>query len=222
MDAECCAQSFAWTSSTSRGRRSRVVLAPDAGAKLAKTLTRLAGDGGKRARSPGRARSKPLKPSRRECRTIAVCPWLLTPVLSCCTGGLGCNARPAFPAPSAFGGMFFAQLGRSAPREADSCLAPLSCPASCGASSTPRPFDSSTCRSGILDRPVEPGDDVGENGNLAIESRNMREPPPIPAARPAPRPAKTRSVHPVPRAAPPASPPTSARRWRSPDAPARA
>jgi hypothetical protein len=75
---------------------------PDAGAKLAKTLTRLAGDGGKRARSPGRARSKPLKPSRRECRTIAVCPWLLTPVLSCCTGGQGCNARPAFPAPSAF------------------------------------------------------------------------------------------------------------------------
>jgi hypothetical protein len=30
----------------------------------------------------------------------AVYPWLLTPVLSCCTGGLGCNAHPAFPAPS--------------------------------------------------------------------------------------------------------------------------
>ena len=31
---------------------------------------------------------------------VAVYPWLLTPVLSCCTGGLGCNAHPAFPAPS--------------------------------------------------------------------------------------------------------------------------
>jgi hypothetical protein len=45
---------------------------PDAGAKLAKTLMRLAGDGGKRARSPGRVRSTPLKPSRRECRMM----WL--------------------------------------------------------------------------------------------------------------------------------------------------
>jgi hypothetical protein len=30
----------------------------------------------------------------------AVYPWLLTPVLFCCTGGHGCNAHPAFPAPS--------------------------------------------------------------------------------------------------------------------------
>jgi hypothetical protein len=37
-------------------------------------------DGGKRARSPRRARRKPLKPSRRECRLIAVYLWLLTPV----------------------------------------------------------------------------------------------------------------------------------------------
>jgi hypothetical protein len=39
---------------------------------------------------------------------VAVYPWLLTPVLSCCTGGLGCNAHPAFPAPSCFfeGGSF--------------------------------------------------------------------------------------------------------------------
>jgi hypothetical protein len=96
---------------------------PDAGAKLAKTLARLAGDGGKRARSPGRARSKPLKPSRRECRTIAVCPWLLTPVLSCCTGGHGCNAHPAFPAPSAFRWAFVLH-NSGAPRHGtiESCL----------------------------------------------------------------------------------------------------
>src|SRR6266852_5343110 len=30
----------------------------------------------------------------------AVYLWLLTPVLFYCTGGYGCNAHPAFPAPS--------------------------------------------------------------------------------------------------------------------------
>jgi len=40
---------------------------PDAGAKLAE---RSADDGGKQARSPGRARRKPLKPLRRECRLM--------------------------------------------------------------------------------------------------------------------------------------------------------
>ena len=38
---------------------------PDAGVKFA---LRSAGDGGKKARSPGRARRKPLKPLRGECR----------------------------------------------------------------------------------------------------------------------------------------------------------
>jgi hypothetical protein len=42
---------------------------PDAGVKLAGFS---ADDGGNKARSPGRARRKPLKPSRRECRLIAV------------------------------------------------------------------------------------------------------------------------------------------------------
>src|SRR5947208_8749482 len=51
---------------------------PDAGAK---SVVRPTDDGGKRARSPGRARRKPLKPLRRECRLIAVYLWLLTPVL---------------------------------------------------------------------------------------------------------------------------------------------
>ncbi len=37
---------------------------------------------------------------------------------------------------------------------------PLSCPGLTGASSTPRPLGSSTTVSGILDRPVEPGDDT--------------------------------------------------------------
>jgi hypothetical protein len=42
---------------------------PDAGVKLRGKCPR--DDGGKRARSPGRARNKPLKPLRRECRLAA-------------------------------------------------------------------------------------------------------------------------------------------------------
>ena len=51
---------------------------PDAGVKL---VVRPIDDGGKRARSPGRARRTPLKPLRRECRMFPVNLWLLTPVL---------------------------------------------------------------------------------------------------------------------------------------------
>ncbi len=45
---------------------------PDAGVKLAGVS---ANDGGKKARSPGRARSKPLKPLRREGRVTPVDLW---------------------------------------------------------------------------------------------------------------------------------------------------
>src|ERR1700733_12136018 len=41
---------------------------PDPGGKPAELS---AGDGGKQARSPGRARRKPLKPLRRECRVFS-------------------------------------------------------------------------------------------------------------------------------------------------------
>src|SRR5437868_12311867 len=46
---------------------------PDAGVKFAEVIS--ADDGGKRARSPGRARRKPLTPSRREGRTVSVNLW---------------------------------------------------------------------------------------------------------------------------------------------------
>jgi len=66
-----------------------------------------ADDGGKRARSPGRARRKPLKPLR------AGMPGdsgvlVVTRVRSTntkCTRGCGCNGHPAFPTPS-LGGRF--------------------------------------------------------------------------------------------------------------------
>jgi len=47
---------------------------PDAEAKLA-SFDRRAGDGGKKARSPRRARRTPLKPLRREGRMIWLSLW---------------------------------------------------------------------------------------------------------------------------------------------------
>ena len=51
------------------GRRSRVVLTPRRWRQVCGRCS--AGDGGKKARSPGRARRKPLKPLRGECRAIS-------------------------------------------------------------------------------------------------------------------------------------------------------
>src|SRR5882724_5293709 len=91
-------------------RRSRVVLTPRCwrqvrGVKSAQPgldKTYPLGDGGKQARSPGRARRKPLKPLR------AGMPGdsgvlVVTRVRSTntkCTRGRGCNGHPAFPTPS--------------------------------------------------------------------------------------------------------------------------
>ena len=91
-------------------RRSRVVLTPRRwrqvrGVKSAQPgldKTYPLGDGGKSARSPGRARRKPLKPLR------AGMPGdsgvlVVTRVRSAntkCTRGRGCNGHPAFPTPS--------------------------------------------------------------------------------------------------------------------------
>src|SRR5437016_12689344 len=59
----------------------------------------------------------------------AVYLWLLTRVLFCCTRGLGCNAHPAFPAPSAFReGGSFQKFGRNASRERGLASAVLSWP----------------------------------------------------------------------------------------------
>src|SRR5258707_6884775 len=80
----------------SRTAKSRGPGAPTLALNLRK---RTAGDGGKRARSPGRARIS-RKTIVQGMPVDAVYPWLLTPVLIFCTGGHGCNAHPAFPAPS--------------------------------------------------------------------------------------------------------------------------
>src|ERR1700687_4355609 len=61
-----------------------------------------ADDGGKRARSPGRARHKPLKPLRAgmpgDSGVLVVARVRSTTTK--CTRGRGCSGRPAFPTPS--------------------------------------------------------------------------------------------------------------------------
>jgi len=59
------------TNSACRGRRSRVVLTPRRWRQASRRYPR--GDGGKKARSPGRSRRKPLKPLRGECRAFYRC-----------------------------------------------------------------------------------------------------------------------------------------------------
>src|ERR1035438_1375884 len=68
---------------------------PDAGAKFLRSKL-LRDDGGKRARSPGRARRKPLKPSRREGRMIRPHLWLCR-VLPFMHAERGCALAPAVP-----------------------------------------------------------------------------------------------------------------------------
>src|SRR6266851_3826088 len=76
-----------------------------------------ADDGDKKARSPGRARRKPLKPLRagmpgESGATVVTnsCAFYF------CTRGCGCGGHPAFPTPSV-GRRIHGQLGRIAPRE---------------------------------------------------------------------------------------------------------
>ena len=96
------------------GRRSRVVLTPRRWRQVGDDTPYRADEGGKKARSPGRARRKPLKPLRREGRILPVKPVVTN---SCafllCARGCGCIGHPAFPAPSALRGReFLAELGR--------------------------------------------------------------------------------------------------------------
>ena len=68
----------------------------------ARTQRKSASDGGKRARSPGRARRKPLKPLR------AGMPddsggLVVTNARAYYARGCGCTGHPAFPTPSVFG-----------------------------------------------------------------------------------------------------------------------
>ena len=103
------------------GRRSRVVLTPRRWRQVLEKQASckfLGGDGGKQARSPGRARNKPLKPLR---AGMPGDPGATVVTNSCVyyfyTRGCGCNGHPAFPTPFV-GRIDDAQLGRMARRDA--------------------------------------------------------------------------------------------------------
>ena len=71
---------------------------PDADAKLRGYEPRC--DRGKKARSLGRARRTPLKPSCREGRDASAKPVVTAACVFCLQAGHGRGQRPAFPAPS--------------------------------------------------------------------------------------------------------------------------
>src|SRR6266849_5079481 len=81
------------------------------------------GDGGKTARSPGRARRKPLKPLRAgtsgDSGVLVVTRVRSTTTK--CTRGRGCQGHPAFPTPS-MGGRFINGSGASRGEVAKLCL----------------------------------------------------------------------------------------------------
>jgi hypothetical protein len=145
---------------------------PDAGAKFAKTLARLAGDGGKKARSPGRARISRNtiaqgRPDDRPTCGSAACffvargPWV------------SAGTRPSLR-PLCFEGCWFQHLGHSVPRERRVAIPSTVMPREGGASSTQRPLGSNSSASGILVRPVEPGDDERGYRSTLTERRRVR------------------------------------------------
>jgi hypothetical protein len=80
----------------------------------ARTQHKFANDGGKKARSPGRARRKPLKPLRAGMPgdsgvLVYLCAFYYTKR----TRGCGCSGHPAFPTPSSGGREINATSGAS-------------------------------------------------------------------------------------------------------------
>jgi hypothetical protein len=95
-------------------RRRRQVCGRQVGPTGRGQVTYSASDGDKKARSPGRARRKPLKPLRAGTSGDSGV-LVVTRVLSTntkCTRDRGCNGHPAFPTPS-LGGRFSNPSGAS-------------------------------------------------------------------------------------------------------------
>jgi hypothetical protein len=121
--ARCIAR--ARTNDTHHVRRNRVVLTPRRWRQVWRDDS--SSDGGKKARSPRRARYKPLN----HCAGNAGCFGEPVVTNSCAfpirTRGCGCIVRPAFPAPSfLLGGRLLHPLGISCCENAEACLVRLS------------------------------------------------------------------------------------------------
>jgi hypothetical protein len=130
MDATRCCK----TNDTDRGRRSRVVLTPRRWRQVATMLAHCAYDGGKKARSPGRARRKPLKPLRRECRNDFGEPVATTLVcfFHFARGAMGAAGTRHSLRPLFHGRSVRASLGRFASREREVVSTSIVVPANAG------------------------------------------------------------------------------------------
>src|SRR5262245_19989156 len=117
------------------------------------------------ARKPGSpGRSRISRKTIAQGRPVAPAEPVVLPRAFLLHADHGCSPHPAFPAPSFCDeGGLLEKLGRIAPRECDLTPPPLSCPASSGAPSIPEAYRLCTNVSGILGRPVKPGDDSGES-----------------------------------------------------------
>src|SRR6266516_368592 len=109
---------------------------PDAGVKSAR---RSADDGVKQAWSPGRARRKPLKPLRGECRVIS---GVTVVTMLVCYFYFACEAAGALGArhssrPLISGAKFLPKLGRIAPRDRESASGRFTATGSATADSAP-------------------------------------------------------------------------------------
>jgi hypothetical protein len=102
------------------GRRSRVVLTPRRWRQVGES--NFTDDGGKQARSPGRARNKRLKPSR---AGMPGDPGATVVTNACafyhCARGCGCNGHPAFPTAS-LGGSFLHNSGATRRGDVKACV----------------------------------------------------------------------------------------------------
>jgi hypothetical protein len=109
-------------------RRSRVVLTPRRWRQVRAEAIRKS-DGGKKARSPGRARRKPLKPLRRGCRLMRCTCSDHARVLSIfAREAMGASCAPGIPCALCCRGCLAQQLGRIAPRECGGVAAILRWP----------------------------------------------------------------------------------------------
>jgi hypothetical protein len=80
-----------------RGRRSRVVLMPRCWRQVRDDASHHTGDGDNKARSPGRARRKPLKPLRGECRAFSGVTVVTTVCFLPFAHGLRAHRAPGIP-----------------------------------------------------------------------------------------------------------------------------
>jgi hypothetical protein len=141
LGAECDGRGRALDETRERGRRSRVVLMPRRWHQLGDDVGALrgddashrtevlspshhTGDGGNKARSPGRARSKPLKPLRREGRMIRSHLWRLHPCAFLLRTGLRVRRAPGLPCALCIRGARASRITRTRQRrgKADVCF----------------------------------------------------------------------------------------------------